>query len=91
MRDFGDLEYRSSCRHNPMVPIWVDKSLERALSVRSMRRYSSMSEFVHDLVEPNKEYLAIKYQPFIERNPLLFWKLLSALLAMIVVVLLVVK
>lgn len=43
---------------------------------------------VHDLRYPNAEFVNAAPAPLIERNPLLFWKGLSAVLVLTVVVLL---
>jgi len=47
-----------------------------------------MSEFIHDLETPNPEYLDAKHLPIIERNPILFWKTLCAILTVIIIILL---
>ena len=52
------------------------------------KRYEALSEFVHDLRTPNAEFVTAAPAPLIERNPLLFWKGLSAVLVLAVVVLL---
>ena len=52
------------------------------------RRYEELSEFIHDLRHPNRDLLDYNAAPLIERNPLLFWKGLSAVLAAAVLLLL---
>ena len=52
------------------------------------KRYDSFSEFLFDLRHPNANYLATLSTPLIERNPLLFWKCTTILLALGVIVLL---
>lgn len=85
-RDFNELKYDTVCRHHPMVPVWIDGALEKALRLKPSDRYANMSEWVHDLKYPNPAYQAIRYQPLLERDPLLFWKCLSGLLFVIVLV-----
>jgi serine/threonine protein phosphatase PrpC len=72
--------YRSALLHNPALPVWADRALEKAVAIERGRRYSLMSEFVHDLTQPNPKFLSKDMDPLIERNPLLFWKALAALL-----------
>ena len=48
----------------------------------------SCREFVFDLRHPNESFSALGSAPLIERNPLLFWKALSFVLALVVLVLL---
>ncbi|PZA12328.1 bifunctional protein-serine/threonine kinase/phosphatase [Rhodopseudomonas palustris] len=82
------LRYSPAADHNAKVPVWVDRALQRAVSLDPAKRYPALSEFIHDLRHPRADYLDIRPQPLAARNPLLFWQLLSALLAVIVVALL---
>ena len=54
------------------------------------KRYDSLSEFLFDLRHPNAKYLGAAPTPLIERNPLLFWKSTTVVLALVVVFLLAV-
>ncbi|MGH8551397.1 MAG: protein kinase domain-containing protein [Methylococcales bacterium] len=71
-----------SIHRNPMVPVWVDGALNKALSINPERRYEDLSEFIHDLRHPNPLFLATPNLPLIQRNPLAFWQSLAALLAL---------
>jgi serine/threonine protein phosphatase PrpC len=79
------LEYRSLRDEESEIPAWLDGALAKALEPEPHKRYQEVSEFVWDLRHPNNEFLATP--PLIERNPLLFWKGLSFLLAILVVIL----
>ena len=81
LRDFSTLEYTPSFKHQPMVPYWMDGALKKALAHRPESRYATLSEFLHDLKHPNPEFIEARNLPLLERDPLLFWKWLSALLA----------
>ena len=61
-----------------------------AWSGGAWKRYEALSEFLHDLRYPNADFVNASSAPLIERNPLLFWKGLSAVLVLVVVVLLAV-
>lgn len=76
-RDFFNLKYHSSTAHNPMVPLWMDAVIKKALAIRPESRQESMSEFTHNLKTPDSEFLSIEPLPFAERNPLLFWKIIA--------------
>ncbi|HYQ70621.1 MAG TPA: protein kinase, partial [Gammaproteobacteria bacterium] len=65
---------------NPDVPAWMDKALEKAVSIARNRRYPALSEFLHDLDHPNARLIPGNFEPLIERNPLLLWKTLTVLL-----------
>ena len=60
----------------------------KAVHPDPIRRYQSLSEYTFDLRRPNPNYLNASATPLIERNPLLFWKCTTAILAIIIVALL---
>ncbi|MEN8218904.1 MAG: protein kinase [Pseudomonadota bacterium] len=61
------LNYTSACHYNPMLPVWVDCALRKALHPNPTRRYESISEFLYDLSHPT-------VLPLRERNPVAFWR-----------------
>ena len=65
---------------NPDIPLWIDRALEKATSIDRKRRYTLLSEFTHDLAHPNPAFESRGAEPLIERNPLLVWKGIAALL-----------
>ena len=74
------LRYRSLLNDNRDIPAWVDGALRKALHPDPYQRYDELSEFVFDLRHPNKKFLDITAKPLMQRDPLLFWKGLSAIL-----------
>ncbi len=82
------VRYRPARDEDNPIPAWIDGMLKKAVDPDPRKRYAELSEFVHDLHHPNKAFLNERATPLIERNPLLFWKALSFLLACAVVVLL---
>jgi len=85
---FGRLRYRPAAHGRREIPVWVDGTLERAVHPNPLRRHDSLSEFLFDLRTPNANYVNTSASPLIERNPLLFWKGMTVVLAIAVVVLL---
>lgn len=79
LKAFQRLEYNSAIRHNPLVPQWLDRALEKALQIQPSARYSSLSEFLQDLKRPNPEWLIPRERPLLDKNPLFFWQLAAAL------------
>lgn len=72
--------YRSARELNPSVPEWVDLAIEKAVQVDPANRYTLLSEFLANIKQPNQELLELhESRPLIEKNPLLFWKLLVML------------
>jgi serine/threonine protein phosphatase PrpC len=80
--------YTSAKHYFPEVPAWVDAALAKAVSINPDKRYKQMSEFVHDLANPNPEFLDTVPIPLIKRNPLAFWRGLSFIMALINLILL---
>lgn len=70
-------------RHD--LPLWLDKAVEKGLHPRADNRYQALSELENDLSQPNSD-LDTEFTPLFERNPLLGWKLLSALLSILIVI-----
>ncbi len=77
--DFQRLVYTPCTRHNPLVPTWMDAAIQRALSIDPDRRYPALSEFIQDLKQPNPTYSEQRTLPLIDRNPIRFWQILSAI------------
>ncbi|MFO1389539.1 protein kinase domain-containing protein [Cellvibrio sp.] len=77
LRSFQKLKYISAMQHNPLVPYWLDKALQKALSIYPNSRYEVLSEWLQDLKRPNPEWLTQRQQPLIERHPDKLWKVLA--------------
>ena len=75
------MTYTSARNYNRELPVWVDGALRKALHPDPFKRYEALSEFVFDLRIPKEEFLKSSPVPLLERNPLLFWKGLSFILA----------
>ncbi len=84
---FRRLKYRAALDDGSATPAWIDGALRRAVHPDPQQRYESLSEFTFDLRYPNAKYLN-GARPLIERNPLLFWKCMTAILMCIIVALL---
>jgi hypothetical protein len=59
----------------------MDGALRRAVHPDPYKRYDSLSEFTFELRNPNAKYGNSSVTPLMERNPLLFWKSVAAILA----------
>ncbi|PWQ94677.1 bifunctional protein-serine/threonine kinase/phosphatase [Leucothrix arctica] len=88
-KQFGKWEYQSIlklAKPPENIPSWVDTVLKKALAPNPLYRYQVMSEFQADLRKPSSTLIAsAKSVPLIERNPLRFWQVTSALLLIIVI------
>jgi hypothetical protein len=80
-----NLRYRPISDDENGIPAWIDEAIRKAVHPDPNRRYDEISEFTHDLRQPNPVFLRKQRPPLMERNPLLFWKALSMLLLLAVV------
>ena len=67
------------------LPVWIDDVLRKALQPDPLRRYAALSEFIFELRQPNQSLLNKHRPPLLERNPLMFWKGLSAILGAVII------
>jgi serine/threonine protein kinase len=80
------LSYISARDEKRLIPAWVDEAIRKAVHPDPCQRYGELSEFVYDLHHPNREFLRKTRPPLMERNPVLFWKTVSFLLAVALIV-----
>jgi serine/threonine protein kinase len=66
------------------IPLWVDGALKKALNPDPLKRYEEISEFIFDLRHPNKIFINQTRPPLLERDPVVFWKGVSFILAIII-------
>jgi serine/threonine protein kinase/serine/threonine protein phosphatase PrpC len=82
------LVYQSVLDDDREIPMWVDDAIRKAMRPDPYKRYDEITEFVFDLRHPNQKFLNKTRPPLIERSPILFWKSVSFILALIIVFLL---
>lgn len=82
------LNYQTVLDDEREIPAWLDETLRKALHPNPYKRYEELSEFLFDLRHPNKDFLNKTRPPLMDRNPVLFWKTVSFILAMTVAILL---
>lgn len=73
---------RRPAKLNPALPDWLEAVLLRCVAAEPGQRYQNYSQLTYDLDHPDKvEPFFAPDTPLLERNPLLVWQLLVALLA----------
>jgi serine/threonine protein kinase len=82
------LQYQTVLDVNRAIPAWLDFTLRKAVEANPVKRYAELSEFLHDLRHPAATFLDQARPPLLERNPLVFWRVVAAVLALAVLVLL---
>lgn len=80
VRDQRRLNYSSVITGDNNIPRWVDFAIKKACAIRPENRYREVAEFVYELKHPNPTYLSNSRPPILERNPVLFWQIVSLLL-----------
>jgi len=70
------------------TPDWVDAAICKAVGIAPAKRYDTPSAFAADLRRANPAFATTRFQPLAERDPVRFWQTVSALLALLVLVLL---
>ena len=85
------LHYESVLHDEREIPVWIDEVLRKALHPDPLKRHEALSEYVHDLRHPNPSLLDSARAPLAARHPVLFWKIVSTVLAIVAVVLLAMR
>ena len=78
-RTLNKIKYISAINYNPMIPLWLDGALEKAVKTDYRQRYDTFSEFFYDLTHPNPAFMK-NSAPLLERNPTRFWQITSGVL-----------
>ncbi len=82
------LQYDSIRYDRKEIPAWVDDAIMKAVHPDPYKRYEALSEFIFDLKQPNQAFLNKTRPSLIERDPVMFWKSVSFVLLIVVVLLL---
>jgi serine/threonine protein phosphatase PrpC len=83
------LHYISIAAARAGLPAYVDAALRKAVHPSPAQRYDALSAFVADLRVANASLPGVRRAALLERDPVLFWKLVALVLAIVVVILLV--
>ena len=81
------LAYKTVLNEEREIPAWIDDAIRKAVEPNPFERYEVLSEFVFDLHHPNNEFINKTRPPLIERNPVIFWKSVSFVLLLLLIVL----
>ncbi len=79
------LKYQTVLDDEREIPAWIDLTLRKALHCNPYKRYGELSEFIYELRHPNPKFIRKSRPPLVDRNPILFWKSLSAILFIAVI------
>ncbi|MFA5494729.1 MAG: protein kinase [Porticoccaceae bacterium] len=87
--DFARLDYKPAYRINPLVPVWLDGAIQRALSLDPQARYPALSELAQDIQRPNPAYESGRRAPAGGAAGVLLWKAIAGALLLLNLLLLV--
>jgi serine/threonine protein phosphatase PrpC len=87
-REVRKRDYIPATAIRPGIPAWMDAALARAVAKTPSERTEALSALVEDLKRPNSSLDYDRPRPLLERDPLLFWRGLSLVLALVCVALL---
>lgn len=80
-------DYRPITQFRDDLPNWIDPVFEKATQTMVGQRYQALGEFTTDLATPNPFLLQNKAQlALIERDPVSFWKGISVILLVVVII-----
>lgn len=86
LKSYHHMHYIQARSVRKDLPEWVDAALKTACEPNPVKRYGLLSEFTTDLVKPKPDLLKkSEYKPLIERNPVAFWKGVSAVLLLVII------
>jgi len=88
-RTLNKIKYESSIKHNPMIPLWMDGAIHKAVKKDQRSRYDTFSEFLYDLTHPKESFME-QSAPLLERNPTMLWKMSAGILLLTNFILLVI-
>jgi|TARA_B100001971_G_scaffold9682_1_gene7913 serine/threonine protein phosphatase PrpC len=88
LADFAGLRHTPAYTHNPLVPVWLDGALRKAMAIDPCNRYEELSEFAHDLTHPNEKFLLTGPVGKGINRSLAVWKITAVVLLVVVAVLL---
>lgn len=79
LKSYQHMQYISAKKHRADIPTWLDAVLKKGCAPNPEKRYGLLSEFVHDLKTP-KDYFSHDFEPLLQKNPVLVWQIISAML-----------
>ena len=82
------LVYDSTLASAKPLPAWIDGALRKVVHTEPRKRHADVAEFVYDLQHPNPAFLHRQRPPLTERHPVAFWKGVSLVLLIALVLVL---
>ena len=88
-RDVTRLVYTPAQQWRADIPAWVDAALRKAVDKRPVQRTDALSALVEDIRKPNAALGYDRSRPLLEREPVLVWRTVAIVSALVNVVLVI--
>jgi serine/threonine protein kinase len=79
-RAYLSTQYVPAYELNPLVPFWIDAAIKKGLRYDPERRHADVSEFLHELLQPNPKYKQQYRSILSNKKPQRIWQIISGLL-----------
>lgn len=66
--------------YTPEIPYWVDKAIQKSVSVNPEQRFNILSEFEYAINNPDSKLISQEHIPLLKSNPVKVWQIISAIL-----------
>jgi serine/threonine protein phosphatase PrpC len=76
----GQPQYVAASELNPMVPVWLDAAVHKALALNPQQRYGDVDEFMADLKRPNASLVRVQRGAWLDRVPAHVWQAVALIL-----------
>ncbi|RYY77242.1 MAG: bifunctional protein-serine/threonine kinase/phosphatase [Gammaproteobacteria bacterium] len=79
-RAYLSTEYVPAYELNPLVPFWIEAAIKKGLRYDPERRHADVSEFLHELLQPNPKYKQQYRSILSNKKPQRVWQMISGVL-----------
>lgn len=66
--------------YTPEIPYWVDKAIQKSVSINPEQRFNILSEFEYAINNPDSKLISQEHIPLLKSNPVKVWQIISAIL-----------
>ncbi|QCU90237.1 bifunctional protein-serine/threonine kinase/phosphatase [Thiomicrorhabdus sediminis] len=77
LKSYQHMRYIPIQKRRKELPLWLDQVLKTACAANPVKRYSLLSEFIHQLKTPQDVKVQQDFEPLLQKNPVLVWQLIS--------------
>ena len=79
-KNLRKVNYISVKHFIPEIPYWVDKAIQKSVSINPEQRFGILSEFEYAINNPDSKLISQEHVPLLKSNPVKVWQIISAIL-----------